>query len=140
MAITPTVNDENSELIISKILSRTSKKLIVEHWKISDTYSTGNLILEKCLGCKHNQNRAYEGCEKLYYEKEILGSLSGFIRKRGNSWRLEIPVDAIEFAYKGKTRISKEESQLVNIVSHSLDTEMIQKQDISPKLKDYLVK
>jgi len=84
VAITPTVNDENSELIISKILSRTAKKLIVEHWKISNTYGTGNLILEKGLGCKHNQNRAYEGCEKLYYEKEILGSLSGFIRKRGN--------------------------------------------------------
>jgi ribonuclease HI len=124
---------------IGKVKENKGSKILTEHWKNETIPNTKEKILKKCEGCILNQEEK-ESCLKWYNKENIQGILTSFVKK-SEERKLEIEEEMIEIS---KTEIVHEnligESPVLEVVESSIEISLINKQRISKKLKEFLIK
>ena len=73
---------DEKDLIVGRIMTRTCKVLQIEHWKARYQPEKQKTMLKKCKGCIYNNCNTIEGCEKKYRKHEIKGTISKYISRK----------------------------------------------------------
>ena len=113
---------------VRKVITFTPKKVLTEHWKTQSAENKTGQLLSKCEGCSLDHIGEQKSCRKWSNREEIQGSLSHFIKKKGEEPVLEIDQEMISARYKEGIKGPNEHETLVEAVTcDDLDTELINK-------------